>query len=274
MVCYNNIMREKIIINADDLGLKLCANRSIEELMRLGAVSSASIMVNRSGECFWDAVRIAKEFKSRASFGLHLDLDRFFLFDESGHYGVDENDIIENYCSIINARGDEIKYSVIAQIDKLRGCGIEVSHLDGHHFAHLFMESLAIILPIMSARSISAMRYNSGFYLSQERRALSEGLIARYGIRVPDGFGDLWALDLQSETPHLRDERIFRRASVSRGEAVVRGEAVSQSVEIMAHTQIAGSGCEEWAVAQHNYLRNNIERLRCFDLTSFKKKSV
>ena len=64
-------MPAKLIINADDFGLTSGVNRSVSELTVAGALTSATLMANRSA--FHEAARIAKDLPS-LGVGCHIVL--------------------------------------------------------------------------------------------------------------------------------------------------------------------------------------------------------
>ena len=221
----------KIIVNGDDFGMRDTINESIVELVEAGIMSSATIMVKRDGGAFNRAVREAKRLSNRASFGLHLDLDEFFLFDETGHFGNDEYDRAENFQEIISVKKEIIRKDIILQIKSLRGCGITISHIDGHHFIHQFLEVLELIVPLLREQSISAMRFHRDFYRTQDNRERAESIIRKNEVRTPGAFFDL--------------------GRIASGTAPAWGSGIA---EVMAHTEIEDHGYGR--LGQYHFLRN------------------
>ncbi len=204
-----------VIITGDDFGLTLSINRSVLDLIEKGMMNAASIMVLRDRVALEDALSMAQKFDGKASLGLHLDLDHWFRFDETGHYGMNENDVIHEFRDIIEENRPAITEDIHTQMNILVKNSIPVSHCDGHHNIHLFPEILALLVPVMKKNNIPAMRFNAEFYRSGESLAEAEKMIDTAGITIPDRFYDL--------------------SEIMSGQKTVDSTGNS-SVEIMAHT--------------------------------------
>lgn len=241
-------MTKKLILNADDFGLRHSINSSIIYLLKNNFITSASIMVKRNIEALKEAVCRAQEFIKTASFGLHLDLDEFFFFDEIGRYGNNENDIIDNYKKIITTNKDDLISDITLQIDTLKSMGLPISHIDGHHFIHQFTEILELLLPIMKQKNIMTMRFNPSFYLSSQHYHSALNLLNRFNIKRPDSFYDL--SDIMYNNKNIEHEE-------------------TNTIEIMIHSEIEDPDASSWTVQQHNYLKNNKDIFHNFHLTNF-----
>lgn len=205
----------RVIITGDDFGLTFAINRSIRNSIEKGVMNAASIMVLRDKRALEDAISMAQKIEKKASLGLHLDLDHWFRFDETGHYGMNENDVIHEFREIIEKNRAAIADDINAQVEILIENSIPVSHCDGHHNIHLFPDILDLLVPVMKKNNIPAMRFNADFYCPGERLAEAEKIIATAGITVPDQFYDL-------------SEIMSGRKNVDSTE--------NSTVEIMAHT--------------------------------------
>lgn len=248
----------KLIINIDDLGLNLDVNRSFFELLELGAVSSATIMTKRNRRAFDDAVSRALKHANRASFGLHLDLDEYFHFDEIQRYGSDETDIIDNYREIISANTDEICKDIVTQIDTLQETGLNVAHIDGHHFIHQFIEILELLVPIMDDKSIDKMRFNPSFYKTKDTLWRAVDLICKADIKVPEVFTDLSGVDLSGDMPVLNVKQPNNSHT----------NRCFDFVEVMVHTELS-TDTSKWTFKQYQFLKENAHKLRRGGLYNF-----
>ena len=131
-------MAKYLIINADDFGMCKAANIATMELLEMGGISSATIMM----PCSWavDACKWTAQHPEYA-IGLHLTLTSEWgkyrwrpvapegvasLVDEFG-YMYPENDEFEENCDI-----DEVETEIKAQIALAKKFGVEPSHLDNH----------------------------------------------------------------------------------------------------------------------------------------------
>jgi chitin disaccharide deacetylase len=191
----------KLIVNADDFGLTSGVNRAIVEAHTGGIVSSATLMAN--GGAFDDAV-ISARAEPKLSIGCHV-----VLVDGapvSAPEAVEtlvpvrsaEPNKFNSSLSAFAARAmlggfdrDQVVAEITAQIRKIQGAGIKVTHLDSHKHAHIFPEILAAMLraaricgvrairnPIVPIKAMPARQFKS-----------KRELWKRYGqIRVLHGF--------------------------------------------------------------------------------------
>ncbi|WP_438445002.1 ChbG/HpnK family deacetylase [Gorillibacterium sp. sgz5001074] len=131
-------MEKQLIVNADDLGLSEGANAAILELLREGAVTSASLMApGRTVEAAAEAcVR-----QGLGSIGVHLTLtgvgqlrlapvyrsrDLRTLTDEEGFFHRNAG-VLER-----TADPEEVRLELDAQIRAVLDLGVKPSHLDSH----------------------------------------------------------------------------------------------------------------------------------------------
>jgi predicted glycoside hydrolase/deacetylase ChbG (UPF0249 family) len=157
----------RLIVNADDFGLTEGVNRAIIEAHCHGVVTSATLMAN--GQAFDDASQRAASM-SRMSVGCHV-----VLVDGSPVLGRKQTSTLSNrrsndrrfYQSLsgfavraVSGRidGDEMEAEAIAQIRKLQGAGIVVSHLDTHKHTHIFPPVLRPLLRAAKACGVPALR--------------------------------------------------------------------------------------------------------------------
>jgi chitin disaccharide deacetylase len=160
----------RLIINADDLALTAGVNRGIAEAHDCGVVSSATLMAN--GEAFVDAIALAQS-RPRLGVGCHIVLvdgapllnktDVRSLLD-GGHNGAGDprfrRGIAEFGARALLRRldADEIEAEATAQIRKLQGAGIAVTHIDSHKHTHLFPHVLRPLLRAAARCGVRAIR--------------------------------------------------------------------------------------------------------------------
>lgn len=154
----------KIIVNADDLGKNKEMNTAISAYLDKGLVTSSTIMAG--GNNLEEGVAIAKKHPD-CSFGVHLDLDEFYSISKSGvlkRYGiVDENNrFVRHAFNKQRIYTDELLSAVYnewnMQIRKVRGFGIEISHLDSHHHIHTYRPLLPVFLKVLDDNKIRRAR--------------------------------------------------------------------------------------------------------------------
>ena len=128
-----------LVIHADDLGMSRSVNRATFEAFENGWITSASILV----PCPWfpEVARWAGAHPD-ADLGIHLALNSEWtgfrwgpvsgrdavpsLLDRDGYLPLVEADVVAR------ARPTEIDRELRAQIDRARGAGISLTHLDSH----------------------------------------------------------------------------------------------------------------------------------------------
>lgn len=156
-----------LVVNADDFGRSAAVNAGIIESHEKGIVTSASVMTDR--DAFAEAVALARRYP-HLGIGLHLDLDRFF-------------DVQHGSGRLLRYQDATLPMTAIAheterQIRKAQDAGLSLTHLDGHHHAHLRPELIATVAALAAKFKIPVVRYFSGFY-----EGLYPGLSAQW---VPD----------------------------------------------------------------------------------------
>lgn len=261
----------KFIINADDFGLRPSINESIAGLMESGLVTSATIMVKRNKDALREALAYTRAMAGRAGFGLHLDLDEYFAFDETGRYGKDEYDIPDNYRSIIKDKKGAIVQDIAGQMDHLIQAGLKLSHVDGHHFVHQFDEVLPLVLCAMKERGIRAMRLNPLFYRTGETLGKARELIALSGVSTPHAFCDVWELDFTGPIPFYRQKQEGGHSGET--DAITPYPAKSPDsmvTEIMVHTEKQSPQAPPWTVQQHDFLLEKAQAIRRLELVDFR----
>ena len=158
----------KLIVNADDFGLTAGVNRGIVESSSDGVVSSTTLMAN--GPAFEDAVVAARSVPN-LSVGCHVvlvdgtpvlppDTVETLLAVRSAEPGKFYSSL-----SAFAARAmlggfdrDQLVAEITAQIRKIQGAGIHVTHLDSHKHAHIFPEILIALLRAARICGVRAIR--------------------------------------------------------------------------------------------------------------------
>jgi chitin disaccharide deacetylase len=153
-----------LIVNADDFGLTPGVNRSVGELQRARALSSATLMA--TGSYFDDAVGVA-----RANPGLEVGCHVLLL---DGTPALPPSQIptlcpdgkmfrhtLSGFLRDLFAfriRASEITAEAVAQVERLQQAGIRVSHFDTHKHTHLFPGILRPLLAAARACGVPAVR--------------------------------------------------------------------------------------------------------------------
>ena len=130
-----------MIINADDFGYSSSVNRAILEAFDTGLVSSTTAMANMPG--FEEACALAHERSMLAHVGAHLVLSE-------GEPLTEQIRAVERFCDASGTfarsggrlfwlpRREQVAVAseLRAQIERCRGEGLPLTHLDSHHHVH------------------------------------------------------------------------------------------------------------------------------------------
>jgi len=233
---------ERVIINADDLGISEAVNDAIFDLMAQRRVTSATVMAN--GPAFRHAASKIKHFPG-CSFGAHLNLTQFApVAPEPDASVLTGPDGLMSRSLERQRFGPKLLAAVYrelcAQIDLLGSAGIEVSHFDSHHHIHTKPELLPVIKALQRRFRIRKVRISKNIYtpeqpvslvLARQKTAYNWALRNCYRTRTTDGFTEL----------------LSYHAEVGRGSRLYR------SVELMAHPG-ASYAAEEVAVLKSDWL--------------------
>ena len=158
-------MAPRLIINADDFGLTSGINRAIAELHRSGVLTSATLMA--TGPAFQDAVAISQAHPS-LGIGCHIVLTDGIPVSQPDSIptllGADGITFRPGLVDFVQAllrgkiREDDIEREALAQVQKLKRAGIDVTHLDTHKHTHLFPAVARPLLQVAERCSIGGIR--------------------------------------------------------------------------------------------------------------------
>jgi len=153
-----------LIVNADDFGLTPGVNRSVAELHRAGALSSATLMA--TGAFFDDALALARA-NPQLEIGCHILLvdgtpalaprDIPSLCPNGHSFRPTLTHFLRDLLSF-RIRDSEIIAEACAQIRRLQRAGLHVSHIDTHKHTHLFSGVLRPLLNAARACGVAAIR--------------------------------------------------------------------------------------------------------------------
>lgn len=155
---------KRLIVNADDLGLSTLVNEGIEEAVRAGVVTSASLMVNTPG--FEDAVRRALSLGAQLGIGLHFNLTTGAsvapaagvpsLLDGAGRFLPLKG--LMRRALTGGVRPGEVRLEADAQLARLRAAGITPTHVDSHRHVHAFPAMRGALAAAAQAAGVGAVR--------------------------------------------------------------------------------------------------------------------
>jgi len=222
----------KLVINADDYGMRASIDAAVESLFELGVLQSASLLV--TGASARDAGAFLRSHPECGA-GLHLDLDSIF---SAAGFGKDDHgrflvpDIFFEQEEVTAAIHDR----TLAQLESFRlMAGRTPDHLDGHHHAHLFIPVLRIILPLLRQHRVPAIRCFSSFYPTGWQAGAARELIREAGLVTTRLFFE--GVDLP-------------------------GPQDACSAEVMVHPAMPVAAEEKWRAREYAALADEAFRLR------------
>ncbi len=154
-----------LVVNADDFGLTEGVNRGVLEAHQRGIVTSTTLLA--SAPAFESAVSAARS-APRLGVGVHLNLTEgraiskpsevASIVDAMGWFRYSAAGLVQAVL-LGRARPREIEREWAAQIERVAGAGIAVTHLDGHKHVHMLPGMAPIIVRLTRQFRISAVRY-------------------------------------------------------------------------------------------------------------------
>ena len=217
----------RVIINADDFGMRTAINQAVLEAHRAGRLASTTLLVD--GAAVTEAVAIAQQ-QSQLGVGLHLNLDPYLGYDVDGYYGRTLSNV--NPAKLQGAIDNlaEIEAEIDRQFSRFLALGLAMSHVDSHHNAHLLPEIFGAVVRVAGRYGVRKMRFYPHFYEGDtdlHRRHVQ--ILAENAFQITSHFRDF---SDPSAMNHLE-------------------EGVT---EVMAHLDKPGLGGEGWCEAQFERL--------------------
>jgi chitin disaccharide deacetylase len=203
-----------LVVNADDMGLTPGVCRAVERAHSDGVVTSTSVLA--VGTAFEQAATVVRE-AGDLGLGAHLAIvgeDRPLLsvrevptlVDREGRFPLSYRTVVaRGVAGRIDA--DDVAREFRAQLERVRGIGVPVTHLDTHQHTHLWPAVAAVVVDLAREAGIRCVRLPA----SRKRGPLGAGVrllagrlrrrIDRAGLRTTDDYAGL------DEAGHLDGER-------------------------------------------------------------------
>ncbi len=153
----------RIIINADDFGIRKETTELIQSAIGEKKISSTTILAN--GPCKDMAFSCFQAFPF-ASYGIHLNLTSFEslthspvltkigITDDKGVFTGKMKDVSSFTPELLGAIKQELK----AQVEVVMGLGIPLSHADSHHHIHTKFGLIKIVSEVLKEYGIPKVR--------------------------------------------------------------------------------------------------------------------
>lgn len=193
-----------LVVNADDVGLTEGICRAVARGHTDGVVTSMSVLA--VGPAFDTAAKLAGDHE-RLSLGAHLAMvgedppllsprEIPTLVDARGRFPLSYRTVVARGLA---GRLDpaDVRREFAAQLERIRGIGVPVSHLDTHQHTHLWPAVAAAVCDLAREHGIRAVRLPS----SHRRHPVTAGVqvlgrslrrrIEAAGLIHPDGYAGL-----------------------------------------------------------------------------------
>lgn len=197
---------KRVIINADDFGLVQGVNEGIIKAHSEGILTSATLMANMPG--FDQAVEMVGA-NPDLGVGVHLNILRgqpIAPADKVGSLLSKELRFIPNVADLLRrivlkrVSYDEVEREFRAQIERVRGAGLEPSHIDSEKHIHLIKPLFRIVLKLAKEYGINRVRFIQEYCVTLRAEQMIKSIaislsaasmkkrMALEGIRSPDRF--------------------------------------------------------------------------------------
>jgi len=181
---------KNLIVNADGYGFTTGINRGIELSAEHGIVSSIS--VNANFDAAEDLAAFVRRFPT-ISVGVHLNpvvgppvadpKEIPTLVDSKGlfHAGAFTRRLLGGKIDV-----GQLELELSRQIERVRGMGVSISHLDSHQNRHLYPPFFSLFLRLLHRYGISCMRTHAHFPRAELPR--SQRRLASFYVLHPHRF--------------------------------------------------------------------------------------
>ena len=157
-------MERQLVVNADDLGLTTGVNDGIFDAYAMGILTSASLFANAPATA--DAIRRARG-QASLGIGAHLTLvdgepvlpadDVRSLVGATGRFRPSWKSFIVA-CLKREVSLVEVERELTAQVSRLAGAGVRLTHLDAHKHVHGYPPIFAIVARVAARFGVPAVR--------------------------------------------------------------------------------------------------------------------
>ena len=152
-----------LIVNADDLGMSPGINRAIFEGHARGIVTSASLLA--TGEHFDEAVAGLADHPD-LGIGVHLCLheERPVLAPDRIPGLVGEDGKLLPLGTVLKKAvtgglpADQVEAELSAQVERIRGAGVEIDHFDSHCHVHAFPSIAKVVRRVADRHGVRRIR--------------------------------------------------------------------------------------------------------------------
>lgn len=154
-------MINKLIINADDLGLSLGVNEAILRAHNEGYLTHASLMANT--DFFDHAVKEIIPKSKKLKIGFHINLTCCKALSKNCEIADNKGILSNNFIKLLFLRKtkrilESIENEIETQLLKLKNHNVEISHIDGHEHIHIIPSINKIVHKLAKKYNIERIR--------------------------------------------------------------------------------------------------------------------
>lgn len=177
-----------LIINCDDFGMSKAINKGVFGSYKTGTLLSTSLLI--TGSATEDALEVFQDCPN-LGVALHVNLDELLGFGPNSYQGSSIQDIDSTRLRQIASSTDKILNIMDAQIKKALAMGFKLTHIDGHHHAHLFPGVIEQVVLVAKQYNIRRIRFFEDFYKDHPKILFQiKQLLIEEDFCYPDGFTD------------------------------------------------------------------------------------
>ncbi|MBR4173293.1 MAG: ChbG/HpnK family deacetylase [Clostridia bacterium] len=151
-----------VIINADDFGLNERCSMAIAEAFSKGLITDTTMMA--SGDFFDGAVSLCREKGFDNRIGIHFnitegtpltdDIKNFRRFTENGKF----HGRINRLKPLSKAEKNAVYEELSAQIARIEGTGLKITHADSHHHIHTAVFIAPVVIKVCREHGVAKIR--------------------------------------------------------------------------------------------------------------------
>ncbi len=152
----------RVIINADDFGLTKSCTEAISKSFEQNLITDTTMVAN--GDAFSEAVSLYRDKNLEDKVGIHFNItegkpltEKILNFPEVVLDGVFHGKI-NRYKKLSKSLQQAIYEEFTAQVERIKGAGIKISHADSHHHIHTAMFVAPIFKRVCIENGIDKVR--------------------------------------------------------------------------------------------------------------------
>ena len=204
---------QRIIFNADDLGLSRGVNAGILHCYKDGVVNSASLMTTTA--YFEETVFLIQD-NQLENIGLHFTEAPSLLKNHKSIVNADGT-FKRDICNIDNVDLKEVYKEVEAQYFRAIKAGVKINHLDSHHHIHMSYKLRKVFIEFSKKHNLPLRKIDNA---------------ARNPLRILEFYLDTYKASYYTKqfTPEFYEDKVSESSLIN-----ILNTYKNENVEIMCH---------------------------------------